>query len=338
MKAHLLSFIFFCLGTASMAQANSGGFYTPERLPLRPENLGRAVRATPLLRTDLEYGSLCSSVMVSNDGYVLTNIHCVKLCTEKIWGLYDPNIEQIQKERYGFYNYTRFPNSTPADLVCPQYASVMDLEQYGLTKPRVVWIGRGRHTHTQVKIAQLSEDEFKSFSDLTEDAVVLKYERTKGHVPCLPLSLGEVRADEPVWLLGYPADTDRGSQLFRLSVSYGNVRRTVRQDPNYQLQALEVPQNLRSLFWERESQIWDQPHIITTDTDGYSGNSGGPLINAKSELIGLAFGMSTVSSKEYKGASLYAVKASHIWEKLVGDLGPAYAAEVFRCGVPAPSK
>lgn len=326
---HLLILLLLC--PAIVLASEGGGFFTPESLTESPLNLDRAVKATAFLKTDVEYGANCSSVILSNDGYVATNIHCLRLCLEKVWGMHDPQLEQISFMKEGFFNGTFFPDRVPSQLRCPKYAmDAYELKRYGLKDPQVIWMGRGRHTHNQEKVTELSQDEFSMFKDLTEDVAILKFEGSNS-ASCLPVSPRVPQAGSQVWLLGYPADTRRGSKFSRLSVSYGRVRQSVFEDPIYQSQANNLQESVRSLFWEREERVWDRPHILSSSADAYSGSSGGPLVDAHGELVGIVFALSSLSSGEYQGASSYAVRANHLVNQLTEDLGAIKAAEIFRC-------
>ncbi len=55
-------------------------FYTFENLPAKPLNFNRANAAALRLEVVNGGGDHCSAVSVSPDGYVLTNLHCVKQC------------------------------------------------------------------------------------------------------------------------------------------------------------------------------------------------------------------------------------------------------------------
>lgn len=336
MKLLWLSLLFFPMTVQAMpAQSptdlvKQGGFYKPDLLPIKPENLQQAVGAVNLLEN-------CSSTILSSDGYVATNLHCLHLCFERNYYFnFFPQVTMtpVNGPDHSFSGM-RYPEQIPTRLVCPQFAgNGMRIEKYDMDSPKVVWLGKGRQVHIPERVVDLTQAEFDSFSDLTEDVAILKFE-PKSPLPCIPLASKDPDVDEMTWVLGYPEETTRTTgqkaDAYRLSVSLGQVRKSITEDPVEQARAENVSADKRALYWQRESQIWDDQQLLLTSNDIFSGNSGGAVINSRGELVGISFAASKVSHDNYNAGSLMAYRTSHLKKRLIEFFGEKQASEIFNC-------
>lgn len=320
MRGILLVFLFL-LGSNAFAKA---GFHIPEELQDRPDNYERAIKAV----VDVDE---CAGVILSKEGYVATNIHCLKSClTPQEYMGYFPDIKMEKIEGESF-SALKIHEQVPLGLTCPRWAmSALNIFEYNLADPKVVWMGKGKHNHDELKVADLSEADFLSFADLTEDIAILKYDvsRATSEFPCLPMA--ESSPSDRLWAIGFPDYTKRGSNGQK-RVSLGEVRKSVSEDLVLQKYLAEIDPALHNIFWQREERIWNRPHILISSTDAHSGNSGGALINANGELEAISFSVTKLSSDEYLGASVMGVRPSFIKRELEKSLGSKMSEAVFNC-------
>lgn len=317
--------------------ASETGFYFPEQLPVKPLNLDRAYQAVVKIGS-LTYGNgVCAGVLISRN-YVMTNLHCISMILFKKWG-YEPNI-QIDEQSFPHYKFRRISTQVPAPIEFNNPIRMnFFLWDQRMNIESVVWLGQGWQNHDEKFVQTLSQDEFNSFKALSKDIAILKYkDETYGQVPartCLPLATNRVLPGRRLWTIGYPSGTHRengfNSDDRSKYVSYGRVRGSVRQDPVLQDYASEMSAQDQKVFWTREKQIWEQPHLLITGIDIVTGNSGGAMIDAEGKLQGLTFTGTAPYTDYYTGGNAYAIHARSIKAMIAKDLGQKRANEIFDC-------
>lgn len=327
----MIRFVVLCLiATISSLALATSGFHRPGDLPVRPEKLDRAVAAS------VRVGD-CSGVVLSPEGYVATNLHCVDQCLQPTYD-FQPEIAIERGAKAGSYRYLKILEQVPSRLNCPAHVlNQFTIHEFGLSRPEVVWLGRGRHSMEETTITRWSEDEYANLTDLTEDIAILKYSKADGRdIPCLPLSAQQPAAGATIWTIGFPsaAARDFPSTAHEEFVSLGQMRSSVREDPILRQYAETLPTTELGLYWKRLAGTWERPHLSLTSVDAVHGNSGGMMIDAQGKLFAFLFSSTKSSNDTYTDATVVGVKAHHVRDELARFLGENQAAEVFGCPDP----
>lgn len=306
-----------------------GGFFHADELPAKPRALAQAQKAVVRM-------SQCSAVILSNTGLVATNIHCIEECLTESWNN-KPEIKQRKYQKDGYYNINRYDEPVPKKLKClPHVLMSYTIFDYQLQSPEFVWMGRGRNTHEERHVTELSPGEFDELKDATEDVVVFRYKLHPNYpvVPCMPLSRLKPAPGTLLWTVGFPGwnhrknghPSDGHSQQFSL----GRARASVKEDPVYQRYVAEMDDATGAEFWKRETRIWDGDHLVRSSSDAYGGNSGG-LIMDTNGAVGITFTVTKTSGDEYTGGSTIGVSTSHLRERLLRDVGADVVREIDAC-------
>jgi len=336
--------------------ASEGGFYFIDNIPFETPNMKTAIRAVPRFNRSTT-GISCSGVILSNTGYVATNIHCLADARSSVlvprYGL-EPNVKTSTSSKKGYYNVFRVEERTP-DVKWTNYIksffsldnyiwasdkkriAPIEMVNYGMDDVQVVWLGTGQQTHNEHLINELSREEVDALIDASQDIAILKYNvrGDKSQVPCLPLAKTRARAEDAIWAIGHPGrnkrENGKSSPGNSVAVSIGKVRATIEHDPIYQKYASEMTADQALSFWEKEKEIFEQDHLLLSSVDVYGGNSGGAMINKDGELVAIAYSVSKANEHKYEGATTFGVRADHIKSWLARDLGEAKANEIFGC-------
>jgi hypothetical protein len=317
----------------SLSLPAEGGFYKKAAgIPSAPANLKKVLEGTVAL------GDNCSAVMLSEDGYAVTALHCITQCLHARWD-YQPALEQKEIGRPGYYEGRSVKEQAPTRLACPEYIQreIRLLAYPSSEGPRIVWIGRGQHSHDQEKIAELTEAEFSQIAPLTEDVAVLKFERAGETKPfaCLRLADSESPVGAPLWSVGFPSEAGRAngasSDGRNQFMSPGFVRASVEQDPVLAAQFASLTPAARELSWKREKALWNQPHLLLASVDAVGGNSGGAIINGQGELSGVLFTTMKTNHEAYNGSTVAGLKTQFLKQELTKSLGQKAAQAIFSC-------
>jgi len=306
-----------------------GGFYSLAEVPYKTELLPKAAKAV------VKVGD-CSGVILSPSGLVATNLHCIDECLQPTWN-YNPDFLQTRIEKPNFYKISLLHERIPTRLKCPAHISrQFTVFEYQLSQPEMLWMGRGRQTHREERINELTPFEVQLLKDYTQDIVLLRYQRHPDFqvVPCAPISKMKVRPHQPIWALGYPDYNKRpngkNADRSRLSVSLGRVRSSVKEDPVYQNYASKMNPKSAAEFWRREAFIWEQPVHLLASADIYFGNSGGLIMN-EGGAVAITFTVSKASAEIYTGGSGIGYRLSELIDLWKTDLAPEIVSEIEAC-------
>lgn len=306
-----------------------GGFYKPENMPITPKNFARAAHAT--FRISPQEGT-CSAVVLSNDGYVATALHCVEHCFHTKWN-YQPPVVSVPKTHSDIYSGVQIPVQAPPEMNCPdmQGPNFWNYE-FQIDNPTIVFVGRGMLTNNEKKMVAISDAEFDSIKDLEEDVAILKYKVKPGQVlPCVPAAKVMPAPNQPVWAVGFPV---RGPGYdwdgYRKGTSVGRVRASMAEDLVLKQYASEInPQDV-SRFWNYQTALWDRPDFLLTSADGAHGNSGGLMVDQNGDFVGVAFSI-TKGEDHYNGGSFVGFSAVRLREEATRFLGEEKSEEIFNC-------
>lgn len=244
------------------------GFFWPNDVTLKPKmglkNAYDATTAFPVLFSN------CSASYISPDGYLLTAFHCVISALNL-----DSSYQQELADGAEVY-------IVPQEAVIgKKYTSF-----FGFSAT-VVEAGDGFGQFDERKVHTYDPSVIKNIQDVIgTDWAILKVDGISKNA-CLRAA-GQTPAEEEYsWAIGYPGSTKRGTgettDNFKKLVSYGKIAYSAENSGYYK--TLDKPNRGISLdFWKT---LVDRGEYIITDSDVQGGNSGSPVINDESQLIGL---------------------------------------------------
>ncbi len=290
----------------------SGGFFRPEWLPVKPNNIERDAAAS------IELGSRCSSVVLSPDGYVATNIHCVVDCLVPSYD-YDPQIDVKEFKIENLFSVTAINEQVPKRLNCKDIITIrFSIFDLPVGTPRIVWLGRGQRTYHSELVTHLTPHEVELIRDHTEDVAILKFDVLPGSppLPCVPIGKTAQEGDL-IWTIGYPVETHRGtghdSNGRGQFASFGKVTDSIRSDPELNVEAAALTDSAeRKVFWDRNMSIWDQPHLLQSNVDAFHRNSGGMMVDAEGNLQAILFSITKATDYAYLGNTVIGIRADHV--------------------------
>lgn len=309
-----------CLLLSSTSHAR---FYTRENLPKRPHNFERAYAAALRLEEMNSGGDHCSAVSVSRDGYVLTNLHCLKNCLSDA----GKALEEITEERYSIQKPRK---QNPKGVVCDNLAWD-DSDGNAHAGGRVVWLGRGSQTFSDADVEAIPDAAFRDVVAHHDDFAVLKFD-LPDHTACVPVSAAPPRAGGTVWSLGYPNFSTRGdgydSSGYKKHVSFGAVTADIRTDA-YLSGVIKTERQ-----WRRLESAYGQPHILLSIVDSMHGSSGSMIVDEEGELLAIHYSATSPSAERMKadlGANGLSIRVDHIREELKAGLGAEASRKIFNC-------
>lgn len=310
--------VFLLLSGAAHAR-----FYIRENLPAKPRDFERAYAAAARLDEMNSSGDHCSAAAVSRDGYVLTNLHCLKNC------LADAGmpLAEINEEHYTIQKSRK---RNPTGVICGNL-TWDDGSGDAATNGRIVWLGRGSQTFSDEHAAAIPEAAFREVAAHHEDFAVLKFERTRP-ASCVPLASAPPRAGDTVWNIGFPNFTMRydgfDSTGFKKHVSFGPIATGIRNDA-YLTRLIKTDDQ-----WRRLESAYGQPHILLSAVDSMRGSSGSMIVDAEGELLAIHYSATSPSAERMKadlGANGLSILVSHIRKDLRDGLGEEAARRIFHC-------
>ncbi len=318
MKALLIVIITF-LGPTTYA-----AFYNVDQLPIKPQNLENALSSTFYLNVD-DSDNHCTAFAISNDGYVLTNLHCLRSCFDNGSEYYSEDYYK-KTENTGVFNLWEVKSNYPKNQICRNYTA-FDNNKY-FTEPRIVTLGAGKGAFEEKELAKIPKAIFNKIVKISEDYAILKYDQVIDQ-PCIKISKTKKIQNENLWLVGYPKKSNRqdgfDSDGIHQYISTGLRRQSIKQDPY-----------LKTIFtttkeWNLESSMYDQKRFMLSDLDTLGGNSGGPIIDAKGELVAVLFASVMANTEKYEQSTAIGLKVDEIYKSVLKKLGLKKTQEIFNC-------
>jgi hypothetical protein len=234
-------------------------------------------RATVLIEKTSSGDSRCSGVVVSREGHILTARHCLQQC------LIQTEVFTPKRSKHGvdFFELNRTKLGT---AVCD---AVIDGTS---TRIRVVATSPGLIVPADYKSFETLEPETyqalreRGFTSQGDFAIVQPETQLSGK-SCAQLSAVPAKRGDHVATLGFPSETFRpdgansdGESLF---VSSGVVVPGIGENSCLQSSDLSA---YKMATLERS---FNEDSAILSTVDGVEGSSGSPLINARSEVVGV---------------------------------------------------
>ena len=319
MRILFLNFILIIFNSQAFA-----AFYNSDQLPNKPQKLENALAATFRLNVD-DSENHCTAFSISNDGYVLTDLHCLKTCFQNSVDFYSDDYYK-KSEIPGTFSLWEVKSNYPKNQICHNYTS-FDNNKY-FTEPTIVTLGKGKGAFEEKELRNIPKAIFNKIIKLSEDYAILKYDQVIDQ-PCIKISQTEKVTDENLWMIGYPRKSNRqdgfDSDGVHQYISEGLHRKSVQEDPY-----------LKTIFtkakeWNLESSMYDQKRFLLSNLDTLGGNSGGPIINAKGELVALLFANIMANTEKYEKSTAIGLKSDEIYKSVLKKLGHKKTIEIFNC-------
>ena len=299
-------------------------FYNSDQLPNKPQKLKNAINSTFYLNVDAS-DNHCTAFAISNNGYVLTNLHCLRSCFANGSEYYSADYYK-KTEDLGVFDLWEVKSNYPKNQICRNYTS-FDNNKY-FTEPQIVTLGAGKGSFEEKELSQIPKAIFNKIIKVSEDYAILKYDQVIAE-PCIKISKAVKIQNENLWLIGYPKKSDRhdgfDSDGLHQYVSTGFRRKSIKEDPY-----------LKSIFsknkeWNLESSMYDQKRFILSDLDVLGGNSGGPIINSEGELVALLFAKVISNTDKQEQTTAIGLRADEIYKSVLKKLGHKKTSEIFNC-------
>lgn len=300
------------------------GFFSSQKLPENktPLNLEKTLAAVIPVNNVVGKGrGNCSGSYISNDGYVVTALHCVSQC------LSEQGLLINDKSYSPRYEIQETQKPWPSLVTC-------QFDFNGTLKSaKVVLVGKGRAVFDEDQLGDYSDNERQSFLEQSQDFAILKFEDLS--VPCLQRSPITPAAGVTLWQIGFPTKSKRSAESNSLGgikeISVGSVYKKY-------LENLELRERLQS--WPQSSRdflelYFSLPGILLTNVDSLPGSSGSGVVNASGQIVGI---MTSVMLKNPRGQIdkyieplILNIGVEHIYSQVKSELGSVKAEEIFSC-------
>ena len=213
-----------------------------------------------------------TAFLVDPEGYLLTNRHvaCPWLEDTSLFQAYAQSVALKKKVHFNYRMYlwfegekafNRLPDLSNSIELSDSYHLASAYSSDGPGNLRIAGVPR-----TSVKTGERIKSPFKN------DFAILKIDNPPPGLKPLPLDASfrsaEIQRLSPVIILGFPLGNRTLYDHINTSITRGHVRRTTKE-------------------------------IIQVDSSIYKGNSGGPAINSRGQVIGIASGVVTDQTSGY---------------------------------------
>lgn len=277
-----------------------------------------------VIRLEKPSGS-CTATLISKEGYVLTNAHCLSDCINQNKGL--KNFVNIFKTPdYSITTYSR--DILKNKIYCEGYYNFTHKNIFVEdTPPLLVWVGKGHSNFNDEKIVDFNPKVIDSLKSNKVDVAILKFKMRPNSMSCLKI-LKNSKLNEH-WTIGYPDFTTRNdgfdSNGYSAFFNNGTFISSILND------AYIKTLNLNSRFYNLQAKIHDQSFILKSNIEAHVGSSGSPILDLDSNILGIVYGVVKLQSDKYLGASTLVLKIDKIIEDIEQDLGPQQTREIFNC-------
>ncbi|MBT3178726.1 MAG: trypsin-like serine protease [Desulfobacula sp.] len=213
-----------------------------------------------------------TAFLVDNKGYLLTNRHvtCPWLDDTTLFQVYNQYAVLKRPVEFDHRMFLWFEGEKAFNRL-PDLRGSKELSDYYFLSSAYTTNGKGNLRIVGVPRSSLKTGEMIK-SPFKNDFAIIKIDTLPSHLKPLPLETAVASEDiqrlTPVIILGFPLGNRTQDDHINTSITRGHVRRTTKE-------------------------------IIQVDSSIYMGNSGGPAINAKGLVIGIASGVVTDQTNSY---------------------------------------
>jgi hypothetical protein len=271
---------------ASMGWSFIESMQSHESLQLRPANYQRTLDSIVSL-------DICSGVYVSNQGHILTALHCFE-------GAYPKDMQNAPaKNIHGRWEYGFQPQTVfgPGRRHQPGYLQDLYINEKSYEKAQIVFSGE------RLGVNYLDTS--------AEDFIILKVP-VEGKTVCSPISFKRPQSGELVWSYGFPSGfVERNGQSVgdsvTLRISNGRVKSTVAQTIGRAVDAVRSEEEISMQEFLSDTMEYQKyTYLISTDVD--EGMSGGPIFDKRGRVIGnLALAVPTLLPSDKKRANIQSI-------------------------------
>lgn len=275
------------------------GFYRPDKLPRALSRKDEALAALVKLEAPAER---CSGVRISRAGHVLTASHCVAhaMTQASSSDVLDLRLLEHAQAATGYPgNKTWFyAGDDPTYLI---------FAGKGFSAPRKVPPDVAAMAGAVALLERVR-------AMATGDWAILAADGPKPSA-CMAADPRPVKDGDPLWALGYPALADRANRQHSggngVYATYGEAVRDARLSESFE----RFDPRSREVAVEMYQPIIDSGDMLLSNMDSRSGLSGGPMVNAQGELVGIRTAGGS-DQEIFRNNSTYGVSVKKIFEDL----------------------
>jgi hypothetical protein len=319
-------------------------------------NLDKIVKATILVN----WRSNCSGVFVSNDGYLLTALHCLQDAetTENIALFSSKNTGE------GGLIVGTSPSTYLKNITIRTQALWPDIANKNIeASAQVILMGRGfAYRFPEANSSLVAKNKFR---EELEDFAILKFDSLPSGVHCVPLSTENSANGEEIWHSGFPQHVQTPYLRFLKNKQKAELERADNEQgtrwvfdafaPLY-ISTGHVYNNYNDILTSRPriagdaaviDAISDQKMYLASSAASMGGFSGGGAFDLKGNLIGINAMRGFTNGVKYDAAGnpdkdkiakatdfsygTSIIKADHIYKRAQQTLGEQSAANIFNC-------
>lgn len=269
---------FLVLATLLSIFHSHADFYEPSSLPQpRPKSWFQLQQASfRLFNNSQSTGDYCSASLISNNGYVITALHCLETCLSEQGLLQSRNFSKVE----GKLLWLDQPATEANPIHCPHLHTEASP---GLSSAEVVFTGKGYADFSDSHIGDFTDEEFQKMQEIVSDVAILKF-KSERKLPCVKASWEKPAVNEQLWSLSSPALTRRtknNSDGVNQFASTGFVTDDVLKNP-FVKGYVEQNESLLPRFSKLANE-----KVFLTSLDFYGGSSGAPIFNKNGEIVGV---------------------------------------------------
>ncbi len=289
----------------------SADLYRLDKVPanLKPPTFDRGRAAALEIRADGdEFG--CSATIISNQGHVLTALHCLPQCVKltegksvKNFRFTMPDHQQVRSGKANcklpFAQEGRELGSLPSQVVAAGAGYVFAVDIENLKKEL------DKNPDRRVAFSRLIE----AGVGITGDYAILRVPSLAGRT-CAKTSGRTAAVNESVWNIGYPS-TRTGATFSAGRVTYapvGKVDSTVTSGQ------------------QGSTLVMRRTGALITSIEAHAGSSGSGIVSYHGDLVGV---LNAAGSKA--GSSSYGSSISYVVSTATANYGSAVVANAFNC-------
>lgn len=268
----------------------------------------------------------CTATFVSNDGYVMTAMHCLN-------GLVDR--EYLEDMKFVLYTSNK-------EAIGHKYMVNISFEgKQSEVRATLIETGKGfvdqinpiyAFTKNSEKYLDIMEEKYYA----AEDYAILKLDLE--NTPCLPVASKPAAVGDFVWSIAYPArfSAIKGRPLWTgksAAFTSGRVTNGLLENASLAERLKGTSPEYQQAYLSVEGATLNEDNL-TASVDALAGASGGALLNGDGEIVGIYAISQPLTGSAWdgyiSGASVFA-NAQAAVQKLKASLGEEQVAKIFSC-------
>lgn len=277
-------------------------------------------------KASFQIGRGCTATFVSNDGYVLTALHCLQLDLSS----------KFQRETFNDMKFSIL--KFDQQLIGHTFdTTVFDGESSKDVQFTVVATGKGFFGSINY-IAAFKANPEKYYDVMeegygpAEDYAVLKLNLE--NTPCLSLATEPVEVGDFVWSIGFPIRVAIGGRPLwsgkHEAYSSGQITNGPVDDEINKINLEGTSEEYQKAYLGVVGAISNE-ETLTASVDGLGGGNGGSVVNKKGEIVGVLSMTATANKKRYYYGTTLMNKVFTTVPKLKAKLGEERVKEIFSC-------